>query len=168
MPIRASRPVSDSAWRTRPLEHDDWNAWRRLFTAYCAFYEKAATESQLQRVWSWIHHERAVEAILAVPSDGGEPVGLAHLRPWVRPLHGEVAGHLDDLFVEPGARGSGAVEALLTSISAMAAEKGWNVVRWTTADDNYRARAAYDRVATRTHWITYEMTPSPRGRPGAR
>jgi hypothetical protein len=30
-------------------------------------------------------------------------------------------------------------------------------MRWTTADDNYRARATYDRLAKRTMWITYEM-----------
>lgn len=32
-------------------------------------------------------------------------------------------------------------------------------VRWTTADDNYRARAVYDKRAVRTTWITYDMTP---------
>jgi hypothetical protein len=32
-------------------------------------------------------------------------------------------------------------------------------VRWLTADNNYRARGLYDRCATRTHWITYEMEP---------
>jgi hypothetical protein len=30
-------------------------------------------------------------------------------------------------------------------------------VRWRTADDNYRARARYDKVATRTMWITYQI-----------
>ncbi len=32
-------------------------------------------------------------------------------------------------------------------------------MRWTTADDNYRARAVYDKRAVRTTWITYDMTP---------
>jgi hypothetical protein len=31
------------------------------------------------------------------------------------------------------------------------------VIRWITADDNYRARAVYDRVATRTKWVTYDL-----------
>jgi hypothetical protein len=35
------------------------------------------------------------------------------------------------------------------------------MIRWTTADDNYRARGVYDRLATRTTWITYDMdTPA--------
>ena len=32
------------------------------------------------------------------------------------------------------------------------------MIRWTTADDNYRARAVYDELATRTTWITYDMS----------
>jgi len=31
-------------------------------------------------------------------------------------------------------------------------------VRWITADNNYRGRAKYDQHATRTTWITYDMT----------
>jgi len=33
-------------------------------------------------------------------------------------------------------------------------------VRWITADDNYRAQALYDKVATRTHWVTYDAAPA--------
>ena len=43
----------------------------------------------------------------------------------------------------------------------MALDRSWDVVRWTTADDNYRARATCDKIALRTTWITYDMTPSP-------
>ena len=46
----------------------------------------------------------------------------------------------------------------------IAAAEGMSVVRWITADDNYRARTAYDRVATRT--VNVLPTLSFRG-PGA-
>ena len=148
-------------WETRRVEKRDWEAWTRLFTGYCTFYEVPAPEEKLQTVWSWIHEEGTVDAIVAVPAgDAGEPVGLAHLRSWVRPLRGHVAGYLDDLFVAPEVRGQGVVEALWAAIDALARERGWPIVRWTTADDNYRARTAYDKVATRTFWITYEMDTS--------
>lgn len=143
--------MSDSQWMTRPVEQRDWDAWSRLFSGYCEFYEWPTSEQHLRRVWSWIHDEGSVEAIVAVPADGtGEPVGLAHLRAWVRPLRGEIAGYLDDLFVDPAARGTGVVEALFAPIDTTAIAHGWSIVRWTTADDNYRARTVYDRVATRT------------------
>jgi hypothetical protein len=32
-------------------------------------------------------------------------------------------------------------------------------VRWITAEDNARARRLYDRVAQKTHWVTYEIRP---------
>jgi RimJ/RimL family protein N-acetyltransferase len=152
--------TGEHAWATRPVEQRDWSAWCRLFSGYCAFYERETSDEHLRRVWSWIHDDHSVQAIVAVaPGDVGEPVGLAHLRSWVRPLRGEIAGYLDDIFVDPAVRGTGVVQALFAAIDETAVAQGWGVVRWTTADDNYRARAAYDRVATRTHWITYELRP---------
>ena len=34
------------------------------------------------------------------------------------------------------------------------AERVW---RWITAEDNYRARAVYNRLAQRTSWVTYQI-----------
>ena len=31
------------------------------------------------------------------------------------------------------------------------------MIRWITAEDNYRGRAVYDRVAVKTKWLTYEI-----------
>lgn len=155
--------MSKLTWTTRPIEQRDWETWCRLFQAYGDFYNSPLSEENLRLVWSWIHDDRSVEAIAVVPAgDSTEPVGIAHLRSWVRPLKGEIAGYLDDLFVDPDLRGSGAADALFDAIRAMGVDRGWSIVRWTTADDNYRARSAYDRVATRTGWITYEMDLSNR------
>ncbi|HZV74278.1 MAG TPA: GNAT family N-acetyltransferase [Conexibacter sp.] len=158
----ADQRASD-LWRVRPVEHGDWDDWRRLFGGYCDFYRWPTSEQHQRLIWSWIHDAKSIEALVAVPSEqDGPAVGLAHLRSWVRPLRGIVCGYLDDLFVDPQTRSMGVVDALFEAIDAIAVERGWAVVRWTTADDNYRARTAYDRVATRTGWITYDMTP---GRP---
>ena len=153
--------TDDRRWLVRSVEREDLADWTRLFRGYAEFYERALTDEQLQVVWSWIHDERAVIALLAVPADGeGAPLGLAHLRSWIRPLRATRCGYLDDLFVAPSARGRGAVDALFDAIDALAIEQGWDIVRWTTAEDNHRAQGAYDRVATRTTWVTYDMTPS--------
>ena len=48
-------------------------------------------------------------------------------------------------------------DALIEAVAGVARERGWGVLRWITADDNYRGRGVYDRLATRTMWITYEM-----------
>jgi RimJ/RimL family protein N-acetyltransferase len=156
--------VSD--WTVRPVRDDEFAPWSRLFQGYADFYRWPTSDAHQQLVWNWIHEDQSVEALVAVRVDNdraetGEPVGLAHLREWVRPLRGVVSGYLDDLFVEPAARGSGAVDALFAEINRLALERHWDVVRWTTADDNYRARSVYDQLATRTTWITYDMTPEP-------
>ncbi len=82
------------------------------------------------------------------------------MRAFARPSTASIGGYLDDLYVDPHARGTGAADALLAALAQLAAERGWSVVRWITADDNHRARSKYDQHATRTHWITYDMVPA--------
>ncbi len=151
-----------ATWAVRPVRDDEFEPWTKLFRGYADFYHWPTSDEHQRQIWSWIHDDGSVWALVAVPTDAdgnetGPPVGIAHLRQWVRPLRGIVAGYLDDLFVDPAVRGGGAVDALFAAINAMAVERGWPMVRWTTADDNYRARTVYDRLATRTTWITYDM-----------
>jgi len=153
-------------WKVRHVGVDEFDAWTRLYRGYCDFYRWPTSDEHQRQIWGWIHEDQIVEALVAVEVDGSGaevdvPRGLAHLRTWIRPLRGTTSGYLDDLFVDPGSRGAGAVDALFGEINRMALDRGWDVVRWTTADDNYRARSTYDKLATRTTWITYDMTPSP-------
>ena len=57
----------------------------------------------------------------------------------------------------PDARGSGAAEALIAALKDLGHARGWTVIRWITAEDNYRARGLYDRVADKTKWATYDI-----------
>ena len=153
-----------STWAVRPVRDAEFDGWTRLYQGYAAFYETPTSDEHQRQIWSWIHEHGSVIALVAVPVDDdgnetGEPQGLAHLREWVRPLRGVIAGYLDDLFVDPAHRGTGVVDALYGGMNRLALDSGWAVIRWTTADDNYRARAVYDRLAMRTTWITYDMTP---------
>jgi ribosomal protein S18 acetylase RimI-like enzyme len=153
-----------NTWKIREVDISEYDAWTRLFRGYCDFYERPTSDEHQLQIWSWIHDEKIVEALVAVEIDDsgfevGVPRALAHLREWIRPLRGVRSGYLDDLFVDPELRGSGAVDALFAKINMMALERRWDVIRWTTADNNYRARGTYDKVALRTSWITYDMTP---------
>jgi hypothetical protein len=49
---------------------------------------------------------------------------------------------------------------MLRELARLAGQNGWSVVRWITADDNYRGRGKYDQHATRTMWVTYDMPPA--------
>lgn len=131
--------------------------WERLYSAYAAFYEVEQTAEMRARVWSWLHDPgHMVEALIALDA-AGKPIGLAHFRSFARPLAATMGGFLDDLFVDPPARGSGAATALIAALAEEGRRRGWTVIRWITAENNYRARAVYDRLATRTGWVTYDL-----------
>ena len=116
-------------WKVRPVHDTEFQAWSRLFRGYCDFYRQPTGDDHQRQIWRWIHVDHRVEALVAVEVDGdgleaGEPRGLAHLREWVRPLHGQVCGYLDDLYVDLEARGTGAVDALFTEIDRLAVARG--------------------------------------------
>lgn len=145
--------------RPRPDDAADREAWRRLYRGYAEFYRVTMTDDHLDLVWRWIHdatHE--VEALVA-RDEAGAIVGLAHYRPFARPLAGGSGLFLDDLYVDPAARGQAVGALLIEAVAGEAARRGCSLVRWITADDNYRARTLYDRLASRTFWVTYDLEP---------
>ncbi|WP_191083716.1 GNAT family N-acetyltransferase [Roseococcus microcysteis] len=142
-----------------PLDTRHRADWERLYAGYAEFYKVTQTPEMREKVWGWIHdpaHE--VNAVVA-EDEAGRAVGLAHYRAFARPLSASTGCFLDDLFVDPSQRGKRVADALLEHLRGLAREKGWSTVRWITADDNYRGRGVYDRLAKRTWWITYDMTP---------
>ena len=141
----------------RPIAAADRARWGELYAGYAAFYRVEQTEAMRERVWGWLMDAAHETEGLVALDDASRIVGIAHFRAFARPLAAATGGFLDDLFVDPAARGSGAARALIEAVGAIGRERGWTVFRWITADDNYRARTLYDRVATRTPWITYDM-----------
>ncbi|PTX04761.1 GNAT family N-acetyltransferase [Pararhodobacter aggregans] len=140
----------------RPQDQDR-AAWEDLYAGYAAFYQVTQTAEMRARVWDWIHDPaQEVEAFVA-EDDAGRLVGLTHFRPYARPLSASTGGFLDDLFVTPEARGSGAARALIEAVAAEGRARGWTLIRWITAEDNARARALYDKLATATQWKTYDL-----------
>lgn len=139
----------------KPVARDQAQ-WARLYAGYAAFYGVEQTDAMRQRVWDWIHDPAgSVEALVA--ERDGQLLGLAHYRAFARPLSASVGGFLDDLFVDPEARGSGAAAALIAGVEAEGRARGWTVIRWITAENNYRARGLYDQLALRTPWVTYDV-----------
>jgi ribosomal protein S18 acetylase RimI-like enzyme len=146
-------------WSVRPVREGDERRWRELYAGYRAFYGVEQTDETASLVWSWLlDPDSVVEGIVAIDSSG-EIGGLAHYREFPRPLLASIGCYLDDLFVDPELRGQGAVDALLEELKRIARTRDWSTIRWITADDNYRARGKYDKFATRTPWITYDMQP---------
>ena len=136
---------------------DDKAQWEPLYKAYATFYKMPMEQSTLDTVWSWIQDDSNPFFGFIAKNEAGEAVGMAHCREMPSPLRGAVLGFLDDLYVTPECRGTGCVQEIYRELKGLGKERGWPCIRWITAEDNYRARTSYDRVADKTIWQTYQM-----------
>ncbi|SDK78526.1 Acetyltransferase (GNAT) family protein [Franzmannia pantelleriensis] len=131
--------------------------WTRLYRGYADYYGMPMDEETLETVWGWIHQADMDFYCRLAKAENGQAIGLMHYRAMPSPLRGAHIGFLDDLYVDPEHRGSGTVDAMLDALREEARGHGWPFVRWITREQNYRARAVYDRHATRTDWQTYQL-----------
>lgn len=141
----------------RAIAQDDRQAWQRLFTAYGVFYETQFTDDVIAAVWTLLLEPGSgVDALVA--EHDGTVVGFAHYRSHPDTFTGGRDWFLDDLYVDPDARGAGHASALIEHLADLARSTGpAGTLRWITAADNERAQRVYDRIATKTTWVTYEM-----------
>lgn len=140
----------------RPVKASDHGAWDALYQAYAAFYQVEQTPEMRDRVWGWLIDPDHEVCGFCAEVDGAL-VGITHCRRFARPLAAATGLFLDDLFVTPEARGTGAAGGLIDAVRAKAAGEGHSIVRWITAEDNARARGLYDKIARATGWVTYDM-----------
>lgn len=146
-----------SALTIRAVDPAEREAWQATYRGYRDFYEKEHDPAVFDTVWGWLH-DPAHETRGLVAELDGEIVGLAHYRSFARPLAGSTGIYLDDLFTTPAARGMGAGSALIRRLEEITRDEGATLVRWITADSNATARSLYDKVATQTPWVTYDIT----------
>lgn len=141
-----------------PLDKDDREQWQQLYYKYADFYQMPMDEDILDNIWSWIFDDHEDFYALMAKDEDGKALGLMHYRAMPSPLRGKKTGFLDDLYVTPEARGTGVVERLFEKLEADGKAKEWPSIRWITAENNYRGRAVYDRLAEKTIWQTYQLT----------
>ena len=140
----------------RPITSVDHDAWARLFAAYGEFYETSFTSEVIENTWSnLVAVGSGIDAIVAEVE--GAVIGFAHYRSHPDTFSTGRDWFLDDLFVAEEARGSGAATAMIDQLKDFARETGPGTLRWITAASNERAQRVYDRVATKTTWVTYEV-----------
>ena len=132
-------------FRTNFVSEIDKTDWRVLFEGYADFYSVVMNEEIAERVWTWLIDPSHVLEGLFTRDPNGLAIGFAHVRACPRPLGGHDIGFLDDMFVIPEARGSGAADAIFIALKDLAVTRGWSSIRWITQHFNERGRAFYDR-----------------------
>ena len=141
----------------RALTADDHAAWLPLWNGYLTFYETELPEAQTQLTWNrLLDPQFPIHGALAI-GDTGEAIGLVHWLTHAATWSPGPYTYLEDLFVDPGARGSGSGRALIAHVTSWAREHGSAKVYWLTHETNATARTLYDRVAEHTGFVHYEI-----------
>jgi GNAT superfamily N-acetyltransferase len=142
--------------RIRAIGAADKESWLPLWAGYVRFYRRKmapeVTEATFGRL---VDPDRQPHGFLAESSDG-RAIGLAHYL--FRPTSWALADqcYLEDLFVDPAARGGGTGRALIQAVYEAADARGAAGVYWLTQEFNADGRALYDTLARRTSFIRYQ------------
>ncbi len=119
-----------------------------LMRAYCDFYETSPSDDDLLALSRALLTDDELEGLqfLARDTDSAAAIGFATIFWSWSTTRACRIGVMNDLFVAPEARGSGAAEALIEACRERCRERGAGTLEWQTARDNRRAQAVYDRV----------------------
>ncbi len=139
----------------RPLRASDEAEWRRLWTAYLAFYGTDVAEAVYRSTFDRLMSGDAHEYHGLIAEVAGRPVGLVHYLFHRHCWRIENVVYLQDLYVDIEIRGTGAGRALIEAVYAAADAAGCPTVYWLTQDFNTTARRLYDRIGTVTPFIKY-------------
>ncbi|RLL64453.1 GNAT family N-acetyltransferase [Ochrobactrum soli] len=139
----------------RPIEAADKPEWARLWSAYLDFYEKAIPEEVYEETFRRLIGEGEFEPNGFIALSDGKAVGLVHYIQHRSCWMTQNVCYLQDLFADPGSRGTGVGRALIEAVYAKADELGLGSVYWLTQEHNATARLLYDRIARNTKFIRY-------------
>lgn len=141
--IREATPADEAGWR---------DLWQGFLDYYAMALDQGITDFTWKRL---MDPDSPLKARLAVA--GGAVLGFAihqhHPSTWVL---GDDC-YLEDLFVAPGARGSGIGRALIADLAALARARGWQRLYWNTEITNIAARKLYDSFTPDDGHIRYRL-----------
>ena len=139
----------------RPIREEDWEEWCILWRGYLEFYESILPPEVYKSSFDRMLSNSDVEFGGLVAVKEGKLIGLAH---FLFHRHGwkvENVTYLQDLFVSPDTRGTGAGRQLMMAVYDAADTAHAPVVYWNTQDFNATARVLYDKVGQLTPFIKY-------------
>jgi GNAT superfamily N-acetyltransferase len=145
------------------VREEDLDDLLPLMRAYCDFYEVAPVDGALLAMSRALIADPQREGIQLIARNAdGTAVAFATLFWTWQTLNAARAAVMNDLFVDEHARGTGTAEALIAACGDAARAHGAPKLSWTTAKDNLRAQAVYDRVGgRRSEWLDYDLPLSP-------
>ena len=138
----------------RPVRSGDRETWEPLWQGYLTFYQATLGPDVTDATWRrFVDPLEGLGALVA--ERDGQLIGLAHYL-----LHRSTWApvcycYLEDLFVDPSVRGSGAGRALIAAVEAAARDAGASRLYWMTHETNQTAQKLYNQVAERPGFVQY-------------
>ncbi len=138
------------------LTPQDRARWAELWTGYLNFYKTSQPPEIYDFTWQRLFDGRLHG--LGARDATGHLIGITHF------LYHESAWsltpvcYLQDLFVDPTLRGTGAGRGLIEGVAAAAKQAGVTRLYWQTQAENTTARQLYDRLAINRGFIRYDYT----------
>ncbi len=131
------------------------------FITELAVYEKAGHEVEAteETIRASIFGEGSVTEAVILERDG-RPAGFAVWFYSYSTWQAKNGLYLEDLYVSPDYRGTGAGKMLLKHLAGIAVEKGCGRFEWSVLDWNEPAIRVYDAIGAepQSEWIRYRMT----------
>jgi GNAT superfamily N-acetyltransferase len=141
----------------RPAREDEIEELLPLMRAYCDFYESSPSDQGVIAMARTLISDPSQGAVFIAREDG-RAIGFATLDWKWSMLKGARIGYLEDLFVDPAARGRGTADALIQVCADRCRELGMPAMAWLTAPDNRRAQKVYDRAgAAAETYLEYDL-----------
>ena len=138
----------------RPLAAADKTAWLKLWAGYLEFYKTSLAPDVTEAAFARLTGGDDAMFGLVAEQDGrivGIAHGILHRSTWAKGKY----LYLNDLFVAPDVRGSGAGRALIEAVYARADAIGAERVYWLTHETNATARRLYDTLAFTDGFLEY-------------
>ena len=97
----------------------------------------------------------AADEVLLVAEDGGQLLGLIHVKTVVDYFSQQPIAHVSDVVVAASAEGRGMGKALMHAAEDWARGRGYAMVQLHVLVDNARARSMYERLGYSAEWLKY-------------
>jgi ribosomal protein S18 acetylase RimI-like enzyme len=140
----------------RQISQADKSAWLNLYQSYLEFYESESDQPSVELLWNRVTEDNPEIQALVAELDG-VVLGIVHfhyqLSTWTQTWH----CYLEDLYVSKEVRGRGIARALIEEVKRQAIEHKCSELYWITKESNHLARKLYDKLATQSDFVRYEI-----------
>jgi GNAT superfamily N-acetyltransferase len=134
----------------------DEGEWRRLWQGFLDYYQWPLEPAVTDFTWARLM-DAACAMKMRLAMEGHRALGFAihqhHPSTWVM---GDDC-YLEDLFVDPAARGKGLGRALIQDLMDQARSRGWKRLYWNTDQENETARRLYDSITPDDGHVRYRL-----------